>query len=211
MSSATDALLSPIELWDDCLKEIKKDIPKSQYDLWLAPLQREADSKGLHIYAPNILMIEKVDREYLNTIKTLMAERHPEPPAIYLTIGAPHVASAEPVAPTAPSAPVAQAQTTPEIVHDSNINERFIFENFVEGKSNQLARAAAVQVAANPGKAYNPLFLCGGVGLGKTHLAHAVGNTIKAQNPAAKVVYLHSERFVADMVKALQNNAMDKI
>ena len=207
MSSITDAMLSPIELWDECLSELKRDIPKSQFDLWLAPLQRTTDGKGLHIFAPNILMIEKIDREYLGKIKALMTQRHSEPPVIHLIVGAPHTAAPERPA----MSPVSvNTSTEPEIVHDSNINERFVFDNFVEGKSNQLARAAAVQVAANPGKAYNPLFLCGGVGLGKTHLAHAVGNTILAQNPSAKVVYLHSERFVADMVKALQNNAMEK-
>ncbi len=86
----------------------------------------------------------------------------------------------------------------------------YTFETYVEGKSNQLARAAATQVAENPGRAYNPLFLYGGVGLGKTHLMHAVGNALKVQNPNAKVVYLHSERFVADMVKALQLNAINE-
>jgi chromosomal replication initiator protein len=207
MSPIIDNNLSPIELWDECLNEIKREIPKNQFDLWLAPLQREADHKGLHIYAPNILMIEKVDKEYLNQIKTLMRARHANPPAIYLTIGSPetHVSS-----PTSASFSVRQAPSDSDIIHESNVNVRFVFDNFVEGKSNQLARAAAIQVAANPGKAYNPLFLCGGVGLGKTHLAHAVGNAILAQKPSAKVVYLHSERFVADMVKALQNNAMEK-
>lgn len=91
----------------------------------------------------------------------------------------------------------------------SNLRENYTFDNFVEGKSNQLARAAATQVADNPGDAYNPLFLYGGTGLGKTHLLHAVGNEIKMRNPDAKVVYMHSERFVQDMVKALQNNAIE--
>ena len=96
------------------------------------------------------------------------------------------------------------------IKHKTNLNPAFTFTSFVEGKSNQLARAAATQVAENPGQAYNPLFLYGGVGLGKTHLMHAVGNFMMAQNPNAKVVYLHSERFVADMVKALQINAINE-
>lgn len=96
------------------------------------------------------------------------------------------------------------------IKHKTNLNAQFTFDSFVEGKSNQLARAAATQVAENPGQAYNPLFLYGGVGLGKTHLMHAVGNFMMAQNPNAKVVYLHSERFVADMVKALQINAINE-
>ncbi|WP_084303874.1 chromosomal replication initiator protein DnaA [Phytopseudomonas flavescens] len=94
--------------------------------------------------------------------------------------------------------------------HTSYLNRTFTFDNFVEGKSNQLARAAAWQVADNPKHGYNPLFLYGGVGLGKTHLMHAVGNHLLAKNPNAKVVYLHSERFVADMVKALQLNAINE-
>nr|WP_136250694.1 chromosomal replication initiator protein DnaA [Ningiella ruwaisensis] len=94
--------------------------------------------------------------------------------------------------------------------HKSNVKPEYTFENFVEGKSNQLARAAAVQVAQNPGHSYNPLFLYGGTGLGKTHLIHAVGNGIVANKPDAKIVYMHSERFVQDMVKALQNNAIEE-
>ncbi|MBU3020210.1 chromosomal replication initiator protein DnaA [Aestuariibacter sp. A3R04] len=93
--------------------------------------------------------------------------------------------------------------------HKSNINPTYQFENFVEGKSNQLARAAATQVANNPGGSYNPLFIYGGTGLGKTHLLHAVGNGIVVNRPGAKIVYMHSERFVQDMVKALQNNAIE--
>jgi chromosomal replication initiator protein len=100
--------------------------------------------------------------------------------------------------------------TTSSVSHQNFLNKNFKFETFVEGKSNQLARAASVQVAENPGGAYNPLFLYGDVGLGKTHLMHAVGNQILAQNPDAKIVYLHSERFVADMVKALQLNAINE-
>lgn len=97
-----------------------------------------------------------------------------------------------------------------EPTYRSNVNVKHTFDNFVEGKSNQLARAAARQVADNPGGAYNPLFLYGGTGLGKTHLLHAVGNGIMARKPNAKVVYMHSERFVQDMVKALQNNAIEE-
>jgi chromosomal replication initiator protein len=90
----------------------------------------------------------------------------------------------------------------------SRLNPGFTFESFVEGKSNQLARAAAVQVASNPGRAYNPLFIYGGVGLGKTHLMHAIGNTILHQDPSARVAYIHSERFVGDMVRGLQHNTI---
>ncbi|MEZ5538729.1 MAG: chromosomal replication initiator protein DnaA [Pseudomonadales bacterium] len=101
-------------------------------------------------------------------------------------------------------------QVEGSLSHESNINPNNTFSNFVEGKSNQLAHAAALQVAENPGGSYNPLFIYGGVGLGKTHLMHAVGNALLAKNPKARVVYLHSERFVADMVKALQLKAMSE-
>ncbi|EKO3993534.1 chromosomal replication initiator protein DnaA, partial [Vibrio fluvialis] len=102
------------------------------------------------------------------------------------------------------------AAAAADIAHRSNVNPKHKFNNFVEGKSNQLGLAAARQVSDNPGAAYNPLFLYGGTGLGKTHLLHAVGNAIVDNNPNAKVVYMHSERFVQDMVKALQNNAIEE-
>lgn len=109
-----------------------------------------------------------------------------------------------------PAATEREVDVGGSIKHKTNLNKTFTFDSFVEGKSNQLARAAATQVAENPGQAYNPLFLYGGVGLGKTHLMHAVGNYMMAHNPNAKVIYLHSERFVADMVKALQINAINE-
>ena len=110
----------------------------------------------------------------------------------------------------APARTERSVQVEGGLKHTSYLNRTFTFDNFVEGKSNQLARAAAWQVADNPKHGYNPLFLYGGVGLGKTHLMHAVGNHLLAKNPNAKVVYLHSERFVADMVKALQLNAINE-
>tara|TARA_Y100000780_G_scaffold136267_1_gene122709 strand:- start:184 stop:1647 length:1464 start_codon:yes stop_codon:yes gene_type:complete len=125
-----------------------------------------------------------------------------------------------PVAPAPVSArvnaPVSAGQTVNKVIpipeglsHKSNINPTYQFDNFVEGKSNQLARAAASQVANNPGGSYNPLFIYGGTGLGKTHLLHAVGNGILNTKQDAKIIYMHSERFVQDMVKALQNNAIE--
>jgi len=127
------------------------------------------------------------------------------------------VAATVPAATTAPVSPERRrnqqrrdVQVEGDIKHQSFLNESFTFETFVEGKSNQLARAASMQVAENPGGAYNPLFLYGGVGLGKTHLMHAIGNEIVRRNPGAKVAYLRSERFVADMVKALQLNAINE-
>jgi chromosomal replication initiator protein len=114
------------------------------------------------------------------------------------------------IKPAAPIQKERKVQVEGSIQHQSSLNKRFTFDTFVEGKSNQLAHAAAHQVSQNAGGSYNPLFIYGGVGLGKTHLMHAVGNHIQSQNPNAKVVYLHSERFVADMVKALQLNAINE-
>src|SRR3989338_106198 len=126
----------------------------------------------------------------------------------------PSRSSFDPMAGAASQAAPARTERTVQVEgglkHTSYLNRTFTFDNFVEGKSNQLARAAAWQVADNPKHGYNPLFLYGGVGLGKTHLMHAVGNHLLAKNPNAKVVYLHSERFVADMVKALQLNAINE-
>ncbi|MBF7728873.1 chromosomal replication initiator protein DnaA [Pseudomonas sp. N040] len=137
----------------------------------------------------------------------------PETAAVTETRAAAAVAKAVAAEPNQQQTPISQERTVQVeggLKHSSYLNRTFTFENFVEGKSNQLARAAAWQVADNPKHGYNPLFLYGGVGLGKTHLMHAVGNHLLKKNPNAKIVYLHSERFVADMVKALQLNAINE-
>jgi len=148
----------------------------------------------------------------------------PPPPAPSASVPAPASFQSEPApvqslvseanghfaAPATPVRTERAVQVEGALKHTSYLNRTFTFDNFVEGKSNQLARAAAWQVADNPKHGYNPLFLYGGVGLGKTHLMHAVGNHLLKKNPNAKVVYLHSERFVADMVKALQLNAINE-
>src|SRR5262249_25497597 len=129
-------------------------------------------------------------------------------PEIVLEVGSRAGAAAQP-APITFGAQPRSATKEPPTVLGSRLNPDFTFANFVEGKSNQLARAAASQVAENPGRAYNPLFIYGGVGLGKTHLMHAVGNVVRTRNPKARVAYVHSERFVGDMVKALQHNTIN--
>ena len=145
---------------------------------------------------------------------------HVPDPASYMAIASPpgkfHVANGsigsvegmERITPSREPMPVKQEASLTDV--GSGINRNFIFDTFVEGKSNQLARAAALQVGENPGKVYNPLYLYGGVGLGKTHLMHAAGNSIRELNPRARVAYVHSERFVGDMVKALQHNTIDQ-
>ncbi|MBW8192756.1 chromosomal replication initiator protein DnaA [Neiella marina] len=208
-------------LWQTCVEALKHELPASQFSTWIRPLQADYDGERLVLFAPNRFVLDWVSDNYRTRINELLAQAcGADAPALHLDIG--NIAPPAPVVDTSVApAPKPAAPTTsnpwdrgnkpkPEIRHKSNINHTYIFDNFVEGKSNQLGRAAATQVAENPGGAYNPLFLYGGTGLGKTHLLHAVGNAILQGKDNAKVVYMHSERFVQDMVKALQNNAIEE-
>lgn len=210
--------MSAIALWEKCLGYLQAEISPQQFNTWIRPLHVVESAPGtLLLLAPNRFVLDWINKQFLARINELMAELSEQsPPTILLEIGskttkeAPAVVENDEAPADAggkPKLSFGKSSASPN--HHSNINPQFIFENFVEGKSNQLARAAALQVAQNPGQAYNPLFLYGGVGLGKTHLMHAMGNHILQQNPNAKVLYLHSERFVADMIKALQRNAMN--
>jgi chromosomal replication initiator protein len=201
-----------VELWQQCLQRLRDVIPQQPFSQWISPLQAEETGGGVILFAPNQYVLDSVSRDYLSTIEdTLSTLNHGQFTQVSLVVGAkgpsgsgwPNVAAQK----TSQPAP---ADIQMVVNHQSNLNPTYTFENFVEGKSNHLAKAAASQVAENPGTAYNPLFLYGGVGLGKTHLSHAVGNLIRKKNPNARVVYLHSERFVGDMVKALQANAINE-
>ncbi|TXH64231.1 MAG: chromosomal replication initiator protein DnaA [Tolumonas sp.] len=214
-------------LWQQCLTRLQEELPSGEFGLWIRPLQAEFGDRSLTLYAANRFILDWVRDKYLLRINSLFTEIcGADAPTLHFAVGRrPAAAASVASAPASTSAPVADIRTepaitvpswvskqdsVPEINHKSNINESYTFVNFVEGKSNQLALAAAHQVAENPGGAYNPLFLYGGTGLGKTHLLHAVGNGIRARKPNAKVIYMQSERFVQDMVKALQNNAIQE-
>ncbi|ONG08129.1 chromosomal replication initiation protein DnaA [Klebsiella pneumoniae] len=219
-----------LSLWQQCLARLQDELPATEFSMWIRPLQAELSDNTLALYAPNRFVLDWVRDKYLNNINGLLNDFcGADAPQLRFEVGAKPASSLQKgaVSPAAAAIPAAQVQTAraaPTIVrpgwdnvpapaeptYRSNVNVKHTFDNFVEGKSNQLARAAARQVADNPGGAYNPLFLYGGTGLGKTHLLHAVGNGIVARKPNAKVVYMHSERFVQDMVKALQNNAIEE-
>jgi len=194
-------------LWNDCVAKLEHEIPAQQFNTWIRPLQVIESDSELKLLAPNKFVLDWVKEHFLERIEQTISSRSTatSPPRIVLEIGAKKSTS------------VAFNSSTPSLKKKparkknipSNLNSSFLFENFVEGKSNQLAKAASVQVAENIGLAYNPLFIYGGVGLGKTHLMHAIGNMIVARNRSATVSYLHSETFVADMVKALQHNAIN--
>lgn len=220
-------------LWLQCLQRLQEELPTTEFSMWVRPLQAELNDNTLTLFAPNRFVLDWVRDKYLNSINRLLNEFcGADVPMLRFEVGSRRV-SAPPPAPTPTAADVAASMSAPaqlqarkpvhkswetsgvgndapEINHRSNVNPKHKFTNFVEGKSNQLGLAAARQVAGNPGAAYNPLFLYGGTGLGKTHLLHAVGNAITDGNPNARVVYMHSERFVQDMVKALQNNAIEE-
>jgi chromosomal replication initiator protein len=197
--------------------------------MWVRPLQAELSGNTLTLFAPNRFVLDWVRDKYINSINRHLQEFcGNDIPSLRFEVGSKPVSKPPPARKSAAdiaaesSAPAQMARRrevhktwekesdVPDIAYRSNVNVKHRFNNFVEGKSNQLGLAAARQVSDNPGAAYNPLFLYGGTGLGKTHLLHAVGNAIVDNKPNAKVVYMHSERFVQDMVKALQNNAIEE-
>ena len=198
--------------WQRCLDLLEGELPAQQYNTWIRPLQSVEEGHAIRLLAPNAFVLDWVQKNYLKRFHELTSQVwNGHAPEIRLEIGS--VASADRLSMPFGSQGHSQAnsgqQKQPPKPLTSNLNTSFTFDSFVEGKSNQLARAASLQIAENPGKAYNPLFIYGGVGLGKTHLMHAVGNLIVNSNPGARVIYLHSESFVAEMVKALQHNSID--
>lgn len=218
----------PDAAWEQCLHHLQNELPSQQFNTWIRPLRAVANGDQLQLLAPNRFIKDWVADRYLDRISQLIGEAGPnagfdvvvdiggsQPPVRRQSAQVADV-QREPVAQL--ELPVRQERPRPTrkieveggVRHQSSLMENHTFDTFVEGKSNQLARAAAMQVAENPGQAYNPVFLYGGVGLGKTHLMHAVGNAMLKQKPDAKIVYLHSERFVADMVKALSLNAINE-
>lgn len=201
--------------WNKCADRLENELPQQQFNTWIRPLQSIEDAQSIRLMAPNQFVLNWVQNHYLNDItQYLQGIAGPNAPVVSLEIGSRTREKAS--SPTAPSAATRMATAAPRVraadnvPMPSNLNLNFVFDTFVEGKSNQLARAASIQIGENPGTAYNPLFIYGGVGLGKTHLMHAVGNMILKTNPQAQVVYVHSEGFVAQMVKALQHNTIDE-
>lgn len=203
-------------LWEKCLNHLQDEFPSQQFNTWIRPLQAEHHDGKLILFAPNRFVIDWIVERFLGRITELVSHfSEGNLPQISLEIGSKRGGGIKDkdlnkITSSISDSVMVNSTKASEQPFQSNLNLHFTFENFVEGKSNQLARAASQQVAENPAVAYNPLYLYGGVGLGKTHLIHAIGNEILRKKPKAKVLYLHSERFVADMVKALQTNAMNE-
>ncbi len=201
-------------LWNRCLRVLESELPEQQFNTWVRPLQAIERDGVLKLLAPNRYVIEWLGQNSLARIKELIgAFADGLAPDLVLDVGTRaglvgSVGSINGGHETEGHAATRTRRLPPSLL-GGRINPDFTFDGFVEGKSNQLAKAAAIQVAGNPGKAYNPLFIYGGVGLGKTHLMHAVANKLKERNSEARLAYVHSERFVGDMVKALQHNTIN--
>lgn len=187
---------------------MRSELSEQQFNTWIRPLQVEANGEGLRLLAPNRFVVDQVNAQYLTRLQALADELSGGPVPVSAAVGSVSERDSRPAPVTAAASPQVAAPQVP--MPESRLMREFTFDTFVEGKSNQLARAAASQVAENPGTAFNPLFLYGGVGLGKTHLMHAIGNAVLARNPNARVCYVHSERFVGDMVRGLQHNTISE-
>ena len=173
-------------LWSRCARDLQAELPEQDFNTWIRPLQAVEDGGVLRLLAPNRFVVDWLQQHYIERILEIVASQDLNTEVV-VEVGSRRMA---PPAPSSPRPrPVPSSQPAPLAV-ESRLNALFTFDAFVEGKSNQLARAAATQVGQNPGKSYNPLFIYGGVGLGKTHLMHAIGKAMLEQNPKARVAYV---------------------
>jgi len=208
--------------WQACSEKLEQELTPQQFNAWIKPLiPLNFDAGKLRIAAPNRFKLDWVKTQFAHRIATLAAQFWETPVDIQFVLDPRSNVPKKISAPAAMANPNDSNQVdTPERVPEasvdlmskrdqSRINAVLTFENFVTGKANQLARAAAIQVANHPGVSYNPLFLYGGVGLGKTHLIHAIGNQVLADNPSVKIRYIHAEQYVRDVVTAYQRKGFD--
>ena len=196
--------------WNHCLRHFEKALPAQQYRTWIQPLHARLDGENVVVSAPNRFVLEWVKDKFLADIERLSTEYLRKPVDVVLSLSEKSTrGQIEGVAAPADMAPADTPVPKPKVREQTRLNPAFTFDSFVTGKANQLARAAALQVSEHPGVAYNPLFVYGGVGLGKTHLIQAIGNKLLEFNPAANVRYIHAEQYVSDVVRAYQHKAFD--
>jgi chromosomal replication initiator protein len=210
--------------WRSCLSQLEKELPAQQFNTWIRPLSIDPESapgNELRLLAPNRFVLQWVKERFLSRIEAIGSGFSVDPVKVSLTLAPASVINTDPV-----SGPAIAADQTPDTprriattraipvrtasAERANLIPEFDFDNFVGGKANQLARAAALQVAEHPGTSYNPLFIYGGVGLGKTHIIHAVGNFLLSQRPDARIRYLHASDYVSDVVRAYQQKSFEE-
>lgn len=201
--------------WNYCIDRLKAELTSQQFNTWILPLQVSAERNLIKLYAPNRFVMDWVKKNYVGLINSYLEDFYTNNcVTAKVEIGSNERPIIEPFSSffgaSCTSATVVSTESKDNVFIDCNLRSEFTFSNFVEGKSNQLARAASIQIAENPGTMYNPLFVYGGVGLGKTHLLHAIGNGILQQHPEYKVIYQYANSFVNDMVKALQNGTISQ-
>lgn len=206
--------MSNDELWRRCVLWLEAELPERDLSIWIRPLQAVHLGDRLQLLAPNRIVLEKIRNDYLDAIERAVRALAPEPPpALELAVGAAErVVSPEPtVARDVDSATtlLTPAEDDTPAGYEARLDPRYTFASFIEGKSNSQARAAAQHVVETPGSAYNPLLIYGDSGLGKTHLMHAVGNTILAAKPHARIAYLGAEQWLNQMVAAIRHGRQD--
>ncbi len=195
--------------WQSCLVRFEQELTPQQFNNWIKPLRFESGPDFMRIVAPNRFILQWVKDKFLSRFEQMGEAHFTHPIKLSLAV-AENSEIKENKSPVMAVLATSTPNKHPGSRSDkSGLNPSLSFANFVTGKANQLARAAAIQVAENPGIAYNPLFVYGGVGLGKTHLIHAIGNYIQEQNSNAKISYLHAERYVSDVVRAYQHKTFD--
>ena len=190
--------------WKFCLERLEGQLAPQQFNTWIRPLQTVEEGSSIKLLAPNRFVKDWVNDQYISLIREMLNNNDFANISVSIEVG-----SQAHISPVVTARVITSNDNKSPVKHSNNLNSDFTFDSFIEGKSNQLARAASMQASQNPGMSYNPLFIYGGVGLGKTHLMHAIGHSILQQSPGANIAYLHSERFVADMVKALQHNVIN--
>jgi chromosomal replication initiator protein len=196
-------------LWDVCLRRLEQELPAQQFNTWIRPLAvgaNDAAPGALVLSAPNRFVLELVRERFAGRIERLVAEASGRELGVRLILAARNDEAQVPRA----AVPVRAPPSAPPALERARLNRLFTFDSFVTGKANQLARAAAIQVAENPGISYTPLFIYGGVGLGKTHLLQAIGNHLAEQRPQARLRYTHAEQYVTDVVRAYQQKSFDE-
>jgi chromosomal replication initiator protein len=195
-----------MSIWESCLERLEGELTPQQFNTWIRPLQAIEEENNLKLLAPNRFVLDWINEKYLDHIRGLLNKSlNGNDCNLIIEVGSQPGNGSVRLDKEIPT-----REQRPKKRYSNYLNSLFTFDSFVEGKSNQLARAASIQTSENPGVSYNPLFIYGGVGLGKTHLMHSIGHSILEQKPSANVAYLHSERFVADMVRALQHNAINE-
>ncbi|MDP1968102.1 MAG: DnaA/Hda family protein, partial [Burkholderiaceae bacterium] len=204
-------------LWRSCIDQLAQELPEQQFNTWIKPLVAQVtdDLSKVTIFVANRFKLDWIRAQYAGRISGLLEKLYGQPVSLELALAPREIQSRsystiQNSELSVPAEPASLGEDNTAAAFKNRLNTALTFDTLVEGTANRMARAAAMHVATMPGQLYNPLFIYGGVGLGKTHLVHAVGNRLLADRPGAKVLYIHAEQFVSDVVKAYQRKTFDE-